>query len=267
MEFEQVLQGQVGLTSLDPANVRTVDIATFGECLLSRPAGFSRRSHHAADVLHGVPLFLVRGKLGRFFFQHDGTNSFFGFEYFSGIYDWSLKYDFDYIPSPQHYLKFGVGATYHTFEPGATQFESNDIDIYTARFELASENIYATEFDMYIEDDWEINDKLKMNGGLHASAFLVEKAFYKSLQPRISARYLINDDLSIKASFSTMTQYIHLLTNSGIGLPTDLWVPATDTVPPQRAFQPAIGMAYIFKKNYEVSVEVYYKKSSSNYLG
>ena len=195
--------------------------------------------------------------------NEDGTNSFFGFEYFSGIYDWSLKYDFDFIPTPKHYLKFGAGITYHTFQPGATQFESDDIDIFTEGFELASENIYATELDLYIEDDWEVNDKLKMNGGLHASAFLVEEVFYKSLQPRISARYLINNDLSLKASFSTMTQYIHLLTNSGIGLPTDLWVPATDTVAPQRAFQPAIGIAYVFKKNYEVSVEGYYKKMNS----
>jgi len=195
--------------------------------------------------------------------NEDGTNSFFGFEYFSGIYDWSLKYDFDFIPSPKHYLKFGAGVTYHTFQPGATQFESDDIDIFTEGFELSSENIYATEFDLYVEDDWEINDKLKMNVGLHASAFLVEEVFYKSLQPRISARYLINNDLSLKASFSTMTQYIHLLTNSGIGLPTDLWVPATDTVEPQRAFQPAIGIAYVFKKNYEVSVEGYYKKMNS----
>jgi len=195
--------------------------------------------------------------------NEDGTNSFFGFEYFSGIYDWSLKYDFDFIPSPKHYLKFGAGVTYHTFQPGATQFESDDIDIFTEGFELSSENIYATEFDLYVEDDWEVNDKLKMNGGLHASAFLVEEVFYKSLQPRISARYLINNDLSLKASFSTMTQYIHLLTNSGIGLPTDLWVPATDTVEPQRAFQPAIGIAYVFKKNYEVSVEGYYKKMNS----
>ncbi len=193
----------------------------------------------------------------------NGTNSFFGFEYFSGIYDWSLKYDFDFIPTPDHYLKYGINFTYHTFQPGATQFESTDANVLIDGIELASENIYATEYDAYIEDDWRVNDKLKINGGLHASAFGVENVFYKSLQPRISGRYLINDDLSIKASFSTMTQYIHLLTNSGIGLPTDLWVPATDTVKPQRAFQPAIGMAYVFKKNYEVSIEGYYKKMNS----
>ncbi len=187
-------------------------------------------------------------------------NTYFGFEYFSGIYDWSLKYDLDFIPSPNHYLKFGTGITYHTFRPGATQFETENIDIYDEGIELGSDNIYAEEFDLYGEDDWEVNDHLKINTGLHLSGFLVNGVFYKSLQPRISARYLINPELSLKASFSTMTQYIHLLTNSGIGLPTDLWVPATDTVPPQTAWQPAIGMAYKFKEQYEVSLEGYFKK-------
>lgn len=57
-----------------------------------------------------------------------------------------------------------------------------------------------------------------------------------------------------------MAQFIHLLTNSGIGLPTDLWVPATDSVPPQHSWQPAVGVAWQFKPGYEFSVEAYYKK-------
>ncbi|MFI5172634.1 MAG: TonB-dependent receptor plug domain-containing protein [Chitinophagales bacterium] len=189
-----------------------------------------------------------------------GDDTFLGFEYFSGIYDWSLKYDLDYIPLPSHYLKFGGGITYHTFQPGATQFESDNEDVFDDEFSLSSDNIFATEFDIYAEDDWEVTNKIKINYGIHASAFLVNEVFYKSLQPRFSARYLINPKFSFKASFSTMTQYIHLLTNSGIGLPTDLWVPATDTVPPQQSYQPAIGIAYELKEDYELSVEGYYKK-------
>lgn len=187
-------------------------------------------------------------------------DTYFGFDYFSGIHDWSLKYDIDHVPNPSHYLKYGVGVTYHTFEPGATQFESENLGELTPEFEFGSESIYATEFDAYVEDDWEINNFIKVNAGLHASGFLVNNVFYKSLQPRISMRYLVNKNLSVKASYSTMTQYIHLLSNSGIGLPTDLWVPATDSVPPQTAIQPAIGVAYTYKNKYEFSVEGYYKK-------
>ncbi len=190
----------------------------------------------------------------------DGTTSSFGFRYFSGISDWSLKYDVDFIPRPNHYLVFGASATYHTFRPGASQFESNSPDFEFPDVELGSANVYATELDVFAEDDWEINPKWKVNYGLHTSGFYVNETFYPSLQPRISGRYLINESLSVKASFATMTQFIHLLTNSGIGLPTDLWVPATDSVPPQNSWQPALGVAWQFKEGYEVSVETYYKK-------
>ncbi|MEZ5014293.1 MAG: TonB-dependent receptor [Chitinophagales bacterium] len=201
-------------------------------------------------------------------------DTYLGFEYYSGIYDWAIKYDLDYIPSPDHYIKYGAGITYHTFQPGATQFESDDDNYIDEDFVLESENIRATESDLYIEDDWKLNELWKVNVGLHASGFLVNEKVYGSIQPRISARYLVNQDLSLKASFCTMTQYIHLLTNSGIGLPTDLWVPATDSVKPQIAIQGALGMAYTYHKAYEVSVETYYKKMNhiieykdgSNYL-
>ncbi len=193
----------------------------------------------------------------------NSPDTYLGFDYFSGIYDWSLKYDIDYVPNPKHYLKFGAGITYHTFEPGATQFITENLDDAIPDFEFGSSSIYATELDLYVEDDWEINKVFKVNIGLHASGFFVDDVFYKSLQPRISTRYLVNSNVSIKASFSTMTQFIHLLTNSGIGLPTDLWVPATDSIPPQNAIQPAIGVAYSLNKKYEFSVEGYYKKTNN----
>ncbi|MFN0274293.1 MAG: TonB-dependent receptor [Chitinophagales bacterium] len=187
----------------------------------------------------------------------------YGFRYFSGIRDWTLKEDIDFVPNPRHYIKYGGGVTYHTFMPGATEYKQDGSEIETPDINLSSDNIFATEFDLYGEDDWEITSLIKLNYGLHASGFLVDSSFYKSLQPRLSARYLVNDDLSFKASYSSMAQYIHLLTNSGIGLPTDLWVPATDQVRPQNAIQYALGIAYTLKENYEVSLEGYYKKMNN----
>jgi hypothetical protein len=68
--------------------------------------------------------------------------------------------------------------------------------------------------------------------------------------------------MSLKASYAQMNQVIHLLTNSGIGLPTDLWVPATRIVPPQQSRQLAVGWAYNINDIYEVSVEGYYKNGN-----
>ena len=182
----------------------------------------------------------------------------FSFNYFSGIEDWSGNVDFDFVPNPNHYIKFGIGNTYHTFRPGVNQFKSNEgtsaIDT-----TFGSSNLFAHEANVYIEDDLKVGELLKFNIGLHASAFLMNKKTYYSLQPRFSGRYLLDETMSLKASYARMTQFLHLLTNTSIGLPTDLWVPATDKIAPQTSDQIAIGVAKTVKKQYEVSLEGYYK--------
>ena len=132
--------------------------------------------------------------------------------------------------------------------------ESNVIDT-----TLGANNKTSIETYGYFEDDFSIGELLRFNTGLHYSFFVVNGRFYQSLQPRISARLLLSSSLSYKLSYARMAQYIHLLSNGGIGLPTDLWVPATKLIRPQASNQVATGLA----KNlgmYEISLEAYYKQ-------
>ncbi|MBT1697891.1 carboxypeptidase-like regulatory domain-containing protein [Fulvivirgaceae bacterium PWU4] len=184
------------------------------------------------------------------------TTEFFKDEYTSGIRDYALKWDMDYIPNPSHYIKFGVQGIEHLFTPGVYSYHDTEKKDTT----FGARKIFAEEFYGYVEDDFLITDKLKVNAGLHASGFYVQNKFYHSLQPRFSARYLLTPDVSLKASYAQMTQYIHLLTNAGLGLPTDLWVPATPRVRPERSYISSAGLAYNLNKTYEVSLEGYYKK-------
>jgi outer membrane cobalamin receptor len=177
-------------------------------------------------------------------------------QYFSGIRDWALKMDYDFVPNPSHYIRFGAGGINHRFSPGAFTY---NVDM-PRDTTIGSDKIDAIELSAYIEDDIKVSENLKVNAGVHASSFSVDSRWYYSVQPRLSARYLINNDLSIKASYAAMMQYIHLLTNAGLGLPTDLWVPSTALVKPQRAHQVALGLARNFKSEYEASIEGYYKK-------
>jgi len=50
---------------------------------------------------------------------YNGTLNSFDARYQSGIYDWGFKTDFDYAPNPNHAVKFGIGDTYHTYNPGS----------------------------------------------------------------------------------------------------------------------------------------------------
>ncbi len=186
-------------------------------------------------------------------------NVFFGNQYHSGIRDWAAKIDFDYLPSPNHFIRFGANNIWHEFSPGVLAFHSS-IDGDTT---LGAKVTKAYEAAVYVEDDWKISKRIKLNAGIHGSTFAVENEWYYSVQPRISSRFLLTDDFSFKASYSSMTQFIHLLTNAGIGLPTDLWVPSTARVKPQQANQVAIGFAKTYKSQYEISLEGYYKKMTN----
>lgn len=180
--------------------------------------------------------------------------------YFSGIKDWSARVNFDYIPAPNHYIKYGVNYIYHTFETGAQQYKATGF-ARDSNSVIGNPTIYATEFNVYAEDDWKITPRIKINIGVHAAGFLVQDNFYRSLQPRFSGRFLLPRNWSLKASYASMMQFIHLLSNSSVGLPTDLWVPATKLIKPQQSFQGAFGIAKSLKQNsYEISLEGYYKE-------
>ena len=180
-------------------------------------------------------------------------------EYISGIEDYAGKIDFDYIPNPNHYIRFGAGVTNHTFTPGVSQAKITVGAIDTV-LNTGSQNTQANEFALYIEDDLKIGTKFQANIGVHASAFAVDGKNYFSVQPRLGMLYHLPDNYSIKGSFATMTQFIHLLTNEGLGLPTDLWVPTTKDIVPEQSWQTGIGIAKTFKDMFEVSIEGYYKE-------
>jgi hypothetical protein len=134
-----------------------------------------------------------------------------------------------------------------------TQEDFNEDTSFTSDF------IPALEWNLYAEDDWDISPKVSANIGLHYSGFSVEGKVYQSLQPRLSLRYQFLPAWSVKGSLVRMTQYIHLLTNTTIGLPTDLWLPSTSLIPPEESWQGAIGFSHTIKEKIELSVEGYYK--------
>jgi len=184
----------------------------------------------------------------------------FNIAYLSGIIDNGINSDFDYILNPNNKIKFGGSYTFHIFRPGVSSLKSSSYyseqDIDTT---FGSGNLYANEVTLYAEDEFSLGKKVKINFGGHYSAFAVRDTFYNSFQPRLAARVLVNKKLSFKMAYTHMTQYLHFLTNSSIGLPTDLWLPATDLVPPEHSIQYNAGFALGFLKDYNISIEGYYK--------
>ena len=183
----------------------------------------------------------------------------FALSYLSNIQDLSAKLDFDYVPNPNHYVRFGGQYIRHQFRPGAQQTTSSADP---AQNQALGRRIGADEASLYAEDDVKLTDRLKVNVGLRVNSFLVDKKLYPSLEPRLAARFLLTEAWALKAAYARTTQFVHLLTNSGIGLPTDLWVPATANIRPQLAQQLSLGAARSLRfggEDFELSFETYYK--------
>lgn len=192
------------------------------------------------------------------------TASKYSADYRSGIQDWSYKIDFDYNPSPAHRIKFGAEYLYHSFRPEVmTSKVSEQIDHLTPNdtvyHGLSNRSIYAHEASAYAEDNFKISPRLRMNLGLNFSLFHVQQKSYFSIQPRVSARYQLTDDIALKASYTKMNQYVHLLTSTPISMPMDLWVPVTKKIKPMQCHQYSLGGYYTGIKGWEFSVEGYYK--------
>lgn len=184
------------------------------------------------------------------------------FDYFSGIEDVGAILDFDYHPGPGHSIKFGGKYLYHRFKPGVLAYKSTE-ELDSLDLEFGNEIIDAQEFYIYAEDKMNIGNRFLVNLGLHYSAFSVQDEYYHSLQPRISSRFLITDNFSVKAAITRMQQYIHLLTNATIGLPTDLWLPTTKRIPPEQSWQGALGFAYNLNNEWTFTLEGFYKNMTN----
>ena len=183
------------------------------------------------------------------------TNRFI--DYSSSIKDWGAKLDFDYLPTAAHNVRFGSSYTYHTFNPEKATLRTDTLTLVSDSFST----IKAHEFYAYAEDRIKISERLEASAGLHFSGFDVKGKLYTSLQPRLALGYTMPAGLSFRASYVTMAQYLHLVSNSTTGTPTDIWVPATDKVKPQRSWQATLGGAALLAQGkLELSTDLYYKE-------
>lgn len=199
----------------------------------------------------------------------------------SAIRDLSLKQDFTHYVSNSSTLKYGIQLTYHTFLPG--ELIASDSSSFNSS---TLKSKYALEGGIYLQNDQKISEKISLMYGLRYSMFnymgkgtaytydaegnKTSERDYKSgesiqyyggLEPRISARYQLNNESSVKLSFNRNYQYLHLLTNASTSSPTDLWVPSSNNIKPQIANQLAVGYFRNFRNNmFEFSFETYYKR-------
>lgn len=196
------------------------------------------------------------------------------------------KIDFSYFPNSNHKLDFGVTSMFYQLEPGMIQPKGMS-SIITP---VTLENEQGVESAIYIGDKYDISTKLSLYFGLRYSlySYLGPKTVneyaadgptdegtltgettygdgeniktYHGPEIRFSARYSVNDEVSLKLSYNKMRQYIHMLSNTTSISPTDIWKLSDTHVRPQIGDQISLGLYRNFKNNtIEGSIEGYYK--------
>ena len=190
------------------------------------------------------------------------------FDYRSGMRDWVLKTDFEYNPAPSHRIHFGGSYTHHTFIPETLtnvnqQIMDTQVQVDTTWHLKSNSRQTGHEIGLYAEDDIRLGRAWTLNPGLHVSLFNTQGRSYFSVEPRLSAKVDLSQDWSAKASYSRMSQYVHLLTSSQVSLPLDLWVPITKDIAPETADQYSLGFYYSGLRGWEFSLEGYWKKMNN----
>jgi hypothetical protein len=181
--------------------------------------------------------------------------------YHSGISDYAFRADFDYMPMPGHDIKLGGNYINHTFRPGVSVTKTSNTQQITTNIDttIGDKNVFADELALYAEDNLNIGSFIKANVGVNYSLFQVQGRYYHSVEPRLSMRLLINENMSFKVGYASMKQFIHLLSNSSLSMPTDLWVPVTKHIVPMESKQYSAGLFYNLKNIVDLSLESYYK--------
>lgn len=181
--------------------------------------------------------------------------------YSTAIRDWNLKYDVDIFSSLQHHIQLGGNFIFHRFNPGALVVTDPSI----LDFKNLNNPVYDFETALYAEDQWKVTPKLALNFGARLTGFSDTFSSIKfNPEPRLNVSYQFRDNWAVKGGYSQMYQYIHLLSNTGLGLPTDLWVPSSAKIPHQGATQEVLGIVHdLPKAGISISVEAYNKKMTN----
>lgn len=193
-----------------------------------------------------------------------------------------VKSDVDWYVNTEHHIQFGLDLNYQFYEPG----ELIPRDSLSASKSYKLDSKKALNAAVYISNEQRIGDKWLLNYGLRFSSSMllgsgtvyqytplkevkdsiyygkgkVIKSYF-GLEPRLSVRYLINDNHSVKLGYALSRQYQQLVSNSGIGLPTDVWLPADNYIRPTDAHQISAGYyTSFFNREIDFSMETYYKQ-------
>ncbi len=202
------------------------------------------------------------------FLQIEETNQ----DYFSTVEEISGGMKFGWKPNGKHDIKVGVAYSSYELTPKVrvkNNYYYKDLRVSAGRYyvyekyedvdTIMGDSRKLQQYNMYLEDDYELNKNVKFNIGLRMALHSVTGKTYTSLEPRMSMRWLFFNDHAIKLSYSRMAQSVHRLATNNLISTSELWVPITKDIPLMKSDLLALGYTYEPFPGISASVEGYYK--------
>ena len=169
---------------------------------------------------------------------------------YSSLTDVSIKYDFDYYPNNHKHIKFGTKLSYLFFQPEKTKIDTSNTSI---------ESQYrAPILDFYMNDEIALYESLSLNVGFRQSSIKRGEKYSVHFMPRVSARLVVNPEISLKAGYSRMVQHLHQLTNPSLSYPTIMWVLSNESLESSVSNLSSLGFYYLHCSGLEFLAETYY---------
>lgn len=180
----------------------------------------------------------------------------------SEITDFILSADYEYMISKKHSAQFGLQSSVHHFSPSNNKIEQTRNGVISNDTIWGAKKINVPEADLYVSDVYTISPKLSADIGIRYVVFFVGDKPIQKFEPRIVGNYQLNENISIKASYSSMSQFTHLISTSDQSFPSDFWLPSTKSILPEQSMQISLGAFWAFKQKqeYEFSFDGYYKQ-------
>lgn len=191
-------------------------------------------------------------------------------ELVSDLRDVNIKLDYDYFRSPHLSIKWGGIHTFHRLSPRKFSYSASVAA--GSNFSNETPVAFNNEGALYVNFIGK-KGKLFYENGLRVSYYFPMGIVRP--EPRIMFGFKSSDNIILTGSYSRMNQYLHLVSNTGNGLPTDIWIPAGKTLRPAGSDIAALSVSREVLKNWNVSFEAYYKwiqrsneyKSGVSFLG
>ncbi|MEM1321828.1 MAG: TonB-dependent receptor [Bacteroidota bacterium] len=196
------------------------------------------------------------------------------YEFSSNVEDIAFKIDVDYLPSPKHSLRFGMGLSRQEYlfkfvNLDDALFELGIID--TVNIEELSnleekDRLENTEAFAYVEDVIQLRPNWQLNAGLRLSSTFSSGNSFWRLEPRLSTHYRFEKPFSVNASVGRMVQHLHLISAVGLRMPSDIWLPSGFDLQPSESWQLELGGQYALADGIDFSLQGYYKWMDNLYL-